>query len=295
MILCAGFGTRLRPLTDELPKPLVPVGDRPLLVHIADRLVNAGVGELVLNVHHRPGKFSKVINGLRVKAHVIHEAEIRGTAGGIAGARDLLGLRPALVVNGDILCDAPFPELLARVGDGLCMAVRPRPRGEGSVGVDRNGAVVRLRGQIFGEEHRGSDYVGAAALGARCLATLPELGCLVGDWALPELARGGRIDTVDSDGEWLDIGSLETYRDANRRWLRRALEEGAPGTLKAQSSFVGAGSRVSPEVTLEGSIVGAGAEVKGYGALVRTVIWPGAVAHAPLEDAIVTTGGQVVR
>ncbi len=295
MILCAGFGTRLRPLTDELPKPLVPVGDRPLLVHIADRLVRAGVGELILNLHHRADEFSPVINTLSVKAHVIHEQEIRGTAGGIAGARALLGPGPALVVNGDILCDAPFRELLARVGDGLCLAVRPRPRGEGSVGVDRSGAVVRLRGQSFGEEHRGGDYVGAAALGARCLATLPEVGCLVGDWALPELARGGRIDTVDSDGEWLDIGSLETYRDANRRWLRRALDESTQGTLKAQSSFVGAAARVSPEVTLEGSIVCAGAEVKGHGAVVRSVIWPGAVAYAPLEDAIVTTGGQVVR
>ncbi len=295
MILSAGFGTRLRPLSDELPKPLVPVGDRPLLVHIAERLARAGVGEVVLNLHHRVEEFSSVLSRLPVKAHVIHELEIRGTAGGIAGARRLLGSGPALVVNGDILCDAPFGELLARVDDGLCMAVKPRPRGEGSVGVDESGAVVRLRGQRFGEEYRGGDYVGAAALGARCLSTLPEQGCLVGDWALPELARGGRILTVASPGDWLDVGSLETYREANRRWLQHALEADSPGTQQATKSFVGASARVSPEVSLEGSIVGAEAEVLGHGALVRCVIWPGAVVHAPLSDAVVTTQGQIVR
>jgi mannose-1-phosphate guanylyltransferase len=273
----------------------VPVGDRPLLVHIAERLARGGVGELVLNLHHRVEEFSSGISQLPLKVHVIHEQTIRGTAGGIAGARSLLEPGPALVVNGDILCDAPFAELLARVSDGLCMAVRPRPRGEGSVGVDRSGAIVRLRGQVFGDEQSGGDYVGAAALGARCLATLPAMGCLVGDWALPELARGGRIDTVACDGEWLDIGSLETYRDANWRWLERALDQNVPGTHGARSSFVGAGARVSPEVTLEGSLVGAGAEVKGHGAVARSVIWPGAVAHAPLEDAIVTTRGLIVR
>ncbi len=294
MILCAGFGTRLRPLTDELPKPLVPLGDRPLLVHIVDGLRRAGVTEVAFNLHHRSNEFSSVINGLPVKSHVIHEVEIRGTAGGIAGARQWLEPGPALVVNGDILCDAPFGELMRRASDGLCLAVHPRPRGEGSVGVGRDGEVVRLRGQIFGEEHRGGDYVGASALGARCLRSLPAQGCLIGDWALPELARGGRIDTVDSLSEWVDIGSLETYREANRSWLTAALAAGTPGVDGARGSFVESSASVSPEVSLEDSIVGRNARVKGQGAVTRCVIWPGAVAEAPLVDAIVTTHGQIV-
>lgn len=294
MVLCAGFGTRLRPLTDELPKPLVPLGDRPLLLHIAERLARAGVSELVLNLHHRSVEFDSVINILPLKSHVIHEPVIRGTAGGIAGARGLLAPGPALVQNGDILCEPPVRELLARVGDGLCLAVKPRPLGEGSVGVDQRGNVVRLRGRAFGEERQGGDYVGVAALGVRCLATLPEVGCLIGDWALPELASGGRIETVPAPGDWLDVGSLEAYRDENLRWLESAGVGSLPGFDGARNSFLGPGASIGAEVMLEGSIVGAGAVVRGRGPVVRSVIWPGASVEAPLVDAVVTTGGQVV-
>lgn len=294
MVLCAGFGTRLRPLTDELPKPLVPVGDRPLLAHIAERLARAGAQELVLNLHHRSQEFDRVLSGLGAKSHVILEPEIRGTAGGIAGARALLAPGPALVQNGDILCDPPVKDLLAKVGDGLCLAVKPRQVGEGSVGLDATGGVVRLRGRVFGVETQGGDYVGVAALGPRCLATLPDMGCLIGDWALPELERGGRIETVFAHGDWFDVGSLDAYRDENRRWLERARVERTHGYDETRNSFTGAGSSVDAEVMLEGSIVGSGATVRGQGRVVRSVIWPGAVAHAPLVDAVVTTGGQVV-
>src|SRR5688572_12446119 len=78
MILCAGLGTRLKPLTDELPKPLVPVGDRPLLAHILERLALAGVERAVLNVHHKADEIIKTIESLPLKPQVITEVEILG-------------------------------------------------------------------------------------------------------------------------------------------------------------------------------------------------------------------------
>src|SRR5215475_3749531 len=98
MILAAGLGTRLRPLTDELPKPLVPVGDRPAVAHVAARLAAAGVCEAVLNTHHLASAFTpERLAGLPIAVHPIHEPEILGTAGAVANAAALLGEGPVVV------------------------------------------------------------------------------------------------------------------------------------------------------------------------------------------------------
>ena len=95
------------------------------------------------------------------------EPEIRGTAGGVAGARARFDAGAVLVWNGDILTDAPVAALLelAAARDAQVLTVSPRPVGEGTVGLDDAGRVVRLRGQVFGRETRGGDYVGVSALG----------------------------------------------------------------------------------------------------------------------------------
>jgi mannose-1-phosphate guanylyltransferase len=282
MVLCAGLGTRLRPLTDELPKPLVPIGDRPLLARIASTLAGSGLTRLVLNTHHLPDAFPKVLAEFSLEAHVIHEPEIRGTAGGVAGARHRLGPPPVLVWNGDILADPPIDALLDLAGDGLALCVAPRPPGEGTVGLGEGGWVVRLRGECFGRELASGDFIGISALGERCLSSLPEQGCLIGDWALPELRRGARIATVSCSAAWTDIGDLRSYLELNLAWL---------GTRHA---WAAEGAAVAPGVHLKRAIVGRGARVEGEGIVARSVVWPGAVARAPLADAIVTTSGRVV-
>jgi mannose-1-phosphate guanylyltransferase len=182
------------------------------------------------------------------------------------------------VVNADHVFDFPVGELGARAGEaGFCMAVRPRPRGEGRVGLGGDGRVVRLRGECFGEEVLGADYLSVSALGPAALEALPEQGCLVGDFALPRLRRGDRIESVAVSGEVLSIGdSLADYLQANQRWLA-----GRP-------CHVGDGARVAPGVRLQGSVIGAGAEVSGDGSLAGCVVWPGARARAPLAGAVVT-------
>lgn len=286
MILCAGLGTRLRPLTLELPKPLVPVGDRPLLGHIGQCLRAAGIARAVVNTHHLPDKFSNAGEILGLEVKLMHEPEIRGTAGGLAGARAAVGAAPILLWNGDILCEPPIPELLgAAEAGGLVLAVAPRERGEGTVGVDSAGRVVRLRGRVFGVEERGGDYIGVAGVGARCLESLPEVGCLVGDWALPELERGTEIRVAFAEGGFSDAGDLASYLALNLEWLARA----------GLGSWTGEGAEVESRVRLERAVIGARARVNGRGVLERCVVWPGASATAPLRDAIVTSGGRVVR
>src|SRR5688572_32813459 len=106
MVLCAGFGERMRPLTEEIPKPLLPVGYRPALAHITRQLAAAGYREAVANTHWLHGKFDAFSARYGFALTLIHEPMIRGVAGGIAGARSHLE-PPVVVWNGDILLERP--------------------------------------------------------------------------------------------------------------------------------------------------------------------------------------------
>lgn len=285
-ILAAGFGTRLRPLTAELPKPVVPVGDRPLLAHVAAACRSAGLCHLVANAHHEHHKITRIIGDYDLRVDVKVEVEIRGTAGGVAGARELLQPGAVLVWNGDVLTQPPVAGLLelAEREDAQVLAVSPRPAGEGTVGLDEAGNVVRLRGQQFGREARGGDYVGVMALGPGVVAALPSFGCLVGDVALPHLARGGRVLTLPSPAPWTDLGDLPAYVAANFAWLDR----------RGAASWLASSARVAEGVELERCLVGQGATVSGAGRLSRVIAWPGASLTAPLSDAVVLGSGLVV-
>ena len=285
IILCAGFGTRLRPLTEELPKPLVPVGDRSILEHALASLEAFGVTELVINVHHLAEQFARKLAGASAKVQLVVEPSIRGTAGGVAGARAHLSRAPVLVWNGDILVAPPIDQLLVGCEpQSFCLGVAPRAHGEGTVGLDAEGHVVRLRGERFGTELRSGDYVGVLALGAGVLATLPEHGCLFGDVALPLLRAGGTLRSVPVTAPWTDAGDLPSLLGANLAWL------GARGL----GSFQGQGAEVVPGVELRQALIGAGARVQGRGVLERCVVCPGASATAPLRDAIVAPSGRVI-
>jgi mannose-1-phosphate guanylyltransferase len=288
IVLCAGFGTRLRPLTEELPKPLVPVGDRSILEHALGSLARAGFSQVVINVHHLAEAFERVLARSPsdvASVRIVVETSIRGTAGGVAGARAHLSSAPVLVWNGDILVDPPLDALL--VGSephSYCFGVAPRALGEGTVGLDADGHVVRLRGERFGTEVRGGDYVGVLALGAAVLDAMPAHGCYVGDSALPLLREGGTIRSVAVTTPWTDAGDPPGLLAANLAWL----------SARGLDGFVADGAELAPGVRLEDSIVGAGARVLGQGTLTRCVVCPGATVTAPLSDAIVAPSGRVI-
>jgi mannose-1-phosphate guanylyltransferase len=275
MVLCAGLGTRLRPLTEWIAKPLVPVGDRPAVAHVVERLDSFPVR--VLNVHHRPDDLEAWARTHGVA--VSREVDLLGTAGGVAKARSLLGEGDVLVWNGDILCELDVGALLDAHHDEATLAVVPRALGTGNVGLDDGGRIVRLRKERFGEETRSADFIGIHVIGAALRATLPEKGCLVGDVYLPALARGAFLRAHVVDVPFSDIGSVAEYVAANRAWLaRRGASEWA-----ASDAIVNA--------SIEGSIVGARARVDASAK--RSIVWPDAHVKEAVEDVIVTPWGVV--
>ncbi len=282
MVLAAGHGTRLGRLTQELPKPLVPVGDRAILRHICDQLHALGQQQVVINTHHLPETFDGFDSG-ETELLRVHEPELRGTAGGVFGARAHLE-SPVVVYNADIWTEAPFEQLMAlgrQQPIGLLVA---EAKDSGTIGIDSSGRVVRLRGQRFGEEVCGVDYVGISVLGEQALAALPERGCLVGDLFLPWLQAGRPIQTLMHTEPWDDLGTPAAYLEQNRRWL----------AARGLRNYIAHDAQVPDQVQLQEVVVGRGSRVRGQGKLERCVIWSGAEAIAPLADSIVTSSGQVV-
>jgi mannose-1-phosphate guanylyltransferase len=287
-ILAAGLGTRLRPLTDWLPKPLLPVGDRPALAHILDR-VRPVASSIVANAHHRAADLRAFLEASAPDVHVSEEVRILGTAGGLAEAIHFLGAGDVLVWNGDILASLDPLLLLESHRSGpsreATLTIRKLPRGQGNVGLDGNGRIVRLRTEAMSgaEEASGGAFLGIHIVGESLRATLPSEGCLVGDVYLPALRRGSILRAFDvGDIAWHDIGTLADYASANAAWLEQRA-----------GSYVDPSATIAPAARIERSIVGRGARVEGQGTLTDCVVWPDARAAAPLERAVVTPWGVV--
>jgi len=267
MILAAGRGTRLAPLTDRLAKPMVPIGDRPAIAHVADR-VRLAASRLVANVHHRP---EDVAAGARAEGIAVsEERELLGTAGGVARERPLLGEGDVLVWNADIISSLDPREL--RLTHAATLAVRARPAGEGNVGIDDDGRIVRLRQERIDEETRGGEFLGIHVIGAALRDACPEVGCLVGDVYIPAMKRGERLDAHVTDASFVDVGTIAQYLEANRAWLGQRASWAAPDAVV--------------EASIEGSVIGAGAIVRAPA--LRCVVWPGARVDAPAHDRVVT-------
>lgn len=279
MVLCAGLGTRLRPLTGELAKPMVPVGDEPAVAQVVARVRSAGATRIVVNVHHRPDDLRAWAEAEHIA--VSHERELLGTAGGVARARLLLGEGDVLVWNGDILSELDARELVAahsaRAAEpphGATLAVRPRPAGEGNVGLDAQGSIVRLRKESFGVEARGGEFLGIHVIGAPLREHLPAQGCLVGDVYLPALRRGERLRAHLTDASFIDVGSLAQYLAANAAWLAaRGLRSWAHPSAVVNAA-------------VDGSVIGAGAVVDAPAT--DSVVWPGAHVHDACNRSVVT-------
>ncbi|MEZ5560722.1 MAG: nucleotidyltransferase family protein [Pseudomonadales bacterium] len=206
MILAAGRGERLRPLTDRMPKPLVEVAGRPLIEHQLSWLRRAGVDTVVINLHHLAAQIVAALgDGSRFGLQIIysHEAELLETGGGIVKALPALGDAPFVLINGDIYTDFDLADLPAEPAPGcdahLLLTPKPGFRAEG----DFEAAAGRVTG-------RGDAYVycGIAVLRPRLLAGRSECRFSLRDALFAAVERHA-VSAQIWRGLWTDIGTLE--------------------------------------------------------------------------------------
>ncbi|HET9768319.1 MAG TPA: NDP-sugar synthase [Thermoanaerobaculia bacterium] len=307
LVLAAGYGTRLRPLTDELPKPLLPVLGRPLLLRTLDALVDAGCEAAAINLHHLAEAIPAAVGDEHRGMRIVYSREepILGTGGAFVPLRDFFaGSETALLVNGDSLCEWPLGELLARhrrrgAAATLLLAGRPDPRSfGGGIGIDRNGRVRAIRREpTFGPVVRRFVYAGAYALDPALLARLPEgFSDSMRDLFEPLLAEGGRIESLVTWKPWHDLGTPARYLEAMLDLSARAdagwksSEASIAANADLRRVVVESGVRVEAGAAVEDSLLLPGAVVRAGSRLRRVVVGPEAElpAGSAWSEALLT-------
>lgn len=275
MVLAAGYGTRLAPLTDLVPKPLLPVGGRALLDLAVANLDRAGVGPIVVNTHHLANQVAAHVRARPDAGRftLSHEPAILGTGGALHGARGFLAQAPEFLLhNGDVLTDADLSALLAAHRAAGCVATLMLVDcpAVNTVEVGEDGAVLRLAGRPAAGASppaRRLTYAGVGAFSRRLLPDVPVGPSSLVDVLAAVIARepGAVRAWVPADVRWDDVGTFA-------RWLGAQPEEAAAPPPPAPP----------PAVAVE--------RIRGHGSdrrfwRLRSGDWSAVVMSAPPGDA----------
>lgn len=305
MVLCAGLGTRLRPLTLEVPKPLIPVLGKPLAAYALDQLKRIGVSQVVANTHHLGALVEPTLrpftNALSMSLQCIHEPVLLGTGGGIRNALPLLGTEPFVVFNGDILAAPDLQRALKLHHDSnarMTMILREDPQAQkhGAIEVDSEGRVRRMLGEgpVSEVPTKSCMFTGIYVLSPDVREDLPENGCIVRHTLRRWLARGDRVSAIIDDGPWYDLGTTQAYAEVMFRALDGRLVL-AGFSSSDRSQWIHPTAKSSSSVTLADHVaLSENVVVQGEGTLHNVIAWPGATVNAPLQHAIVSSAGVVV-
>ena len=297
-VLGAGLGTRLRPLTEDLPKPLIPIFQKPLITFALDHLIGVGVKSFVINTHHRPEPFRELFAESSYRecpVELVHEPEILGTGGGIKNAESLLPGDLFISYSGDILTDVDLQSLLdehGRARNDVTLALRETGFGKD---VALEGSRVIDISNRYGHPGR-YDFAGIAVWdkkiferipGGRHLSYIPVLA----EW----IGQGGRIGgVVLNERKWFNIGSRKEYLAVHQT----ISEEGWKPEYVDSTSWpvpIAAGAEVDPTARLLGfNAIGDGCRVAAGATLENTILWPGAqiASRARLRNCIVRSQKQ---
>ncbi len=324
IILVGGEGTRLRPLTLDIPKPVVPVLDRPFLRFQLDLLRKAGILDIVLCVAFRPEKIRAVLgdgeqDGVRL-TYVLETTPL-GTGGAVKNAEGALGDR-VVVMNGDVLADMDLPAILdlhdrTRASATIVLHPVDNPAAYGLVETDPEGRVERFIEKPRPEEITTNRInAGLYVLETRTLERMPAgVPYSIERGYFPSLiASGERVQAHTHPGYWIDIGTHQKYLQVHLDLLSRRF----PCAIAAPSrgaGFVHQTARIDPRAVLEGAfyvgpdcVIGPGsrledgtaliADVRVTGATVRrTVAWAGVEIGegSMVEGALLANHVQVGR
>ncbi|MAS93854.1 MAG: hypothetical protein CMO55_11735 [Verrucomicrobiales bacterium] len=306
-VLGAGLGTRLRPLTEFLPKPLVPVCNRPLINYAFDHLMaDLGVSRFLVNTHHCPDAYSEHFPDGMYRGNEItfrHEPVLLDTAGGIDNVRDWLPKDDSFVVyNGDILTDLPLGDAWrTHLDSGNAVTMVLRSEGdELRVGYDpKSGQVVDLRGVLKPDWSQRYQFTGIYFVAPHFLPYLKpgEIESVVLP-ILEAIKAGERVGGVLADGgTWSDLGERDSYLSAlegfeKYNWrspgepMMKISPEAdiAPGAEIDDLSWVGPGASIGENAQIKRSIIWGNGTVAGDSVLDRVIVRSEKRAEGHLYD-----------
>ncbi len=292
VVLVGGFGTRLRPLTLTTPKPMLPVGHRPIVENLVRMLSAAGITEVVLGLGFKPEPFIAAFPDgecAGVRLHYAVEPEPLDTAGAIKFAAEHAGIDDTfVVVNGDVLTDLDVAALIAfhrSTGAEATIHLTPveDPSAYGVVALAGDGRVERfVEKPAPGTAPSNLINAGTYVLEPSVLARIPSgRKVSIERETFPSIVSDGRLFALSTDDYWIDTGRPEPYLRANLDMI-----DGVRRTLRADAVEDGArvdgGARVSHSLISRGAVVGSGAAIEDSVVLGSAVIEDGAVVRGSI-------------
>ncbi len=292
-VLGAGLGRRLRPLTDDLPKPLIPIFQKPLITFALDHLCGLGVESFVINTHHLGAQFESLLGGGNYVGHplrLVHEPDLLGTGGGIKNVEGLLRTEPFIVYSGDLLTDfalAPLIEEHFRNGNDVTLALRKTGLGSGVALQGRRVVDIENKYGHAGEY----DFANVSVWNPDTFQRIPPAQNIsfipiLSEW----IGQSGRIGGVIlDDGKWFNIGSRAEYLEVHRiiqeeHWKPDYVNTVGWPMHVAPDAVVDPGARLSGFYSVD-----AGCRVGADAILENTILWPGAeiASRCHLRNCIV--------
>ncbi len=272
-ILGAGLGTRLRPLTDVLPKPLVPLFHKPLAMWAVEACEAVGCRSFAINTHHLPEKWQGFGEGRDIS--FFHEEVLLETGGGLKNIESWMDEGSLLIHNGDIFSSMDLRKLVdahEASGDQVTLALRSEGGGK-RISLGENGRVEDVRSEV--RSLPGTHvFTGIYCVKKEFLRRLPAAEVIAVIPAFQELVReGGLGGVVLDDGEWMDLGDVESYLRAHR-----VLSLQEPVHPEA---MIGKGAVIESSVIGKGSVIAAGVRITD------SVVWPGAQVSGDTEGEVV--------
>ncbi|MDQ1636920.1 MAG: mannose-phosphate guanylyltransferase / phosphomannomutase [Pyrinomonadaceae bacterium] len=272
MILSAGYGTRLWPLTEDRTKPAIPILGKPLVGYVAEYLAGYGCDEIVVNLHHRPESVRRALGDggtFGVRLHYVEEPEILGTSGGIQNARALLDDGTFIVVNGKIITDIDLNAALEthrRARAIATLVVLPNPScARFSIVKASNGMLLGFGGMPSKDDFVGNDpplmFTGIQILEPAIFDYIPRgvFSHSTTDVYPQAVAAGEQVAVHVAEGNWYELSTIERYLDISLQLM----------------------SRTGVDVTM-----GAGCNISKSAAVKEAILW---------DNVIVEDGARVSR
>ena len=309
--MAGGFGTRLRPLTNNLPKPMVPMANRPMMEHIIELLKKNAITDLTALLYFQPEMISGYLGdgaGLCVKIDYITLTVDLGTAGAVGSAmRKIGGDETTLIISGDVLTDIDLKRAVEfhKRNNSAATIVLTRvenPLPFGIVITDEEGRIVRfLEKPSWGEVFSDTINTGIYILEKKVLDYIPpdrEFDFSKDLFPLM-LEKKEPLFGYIAEGYWKDVGSLEEYRAANMDILQGIVHVEIPGErIEGRRLWVGKGSRIDFTAKLEGSIViGENCRIEADAKISNSIIGPNSVVEegAVIRDSVLWDSTRVAR
>jgi NDP-sugar pyrophosphorylase family protein len=289
MILAAGFGTRLRPLTETKPKALIPVANKPILARNIEYLISHGITEIIVNAHHHYTQLVDYLKdgasfGLNIKVKV--EPEILGTGGGIKNTEGFWDKEPFIVINSDILTDINLVAVyqVHQTSGALATLVLHDCEPFNQIQIDERWSITDI---AKGNMTDRLAFTGIHVINPDVLSHIPRGAFSDIIECYRELIRLGKpVRACLVKGHyWRDIGSIQSYLEANRE-------------LAGNSFVIGPGCSVDSSVKLtDWGVIGQNSHLGKNVEVQRSVLWEGVTIKEGIKvmDAVVTSGREVDR